>query len=123
MSDEFPERLAAILQVTPEAMSLLLNLPEGAYIDGSYAPLDTPGVMEFRIFGAGWPTSIGGTIRRTGGSIIHELHDDGSETRKVSWDFPNHEPIDFTVKIKATGNSPSAVADFFTTRPWTGGRP
>lgn len=82
--------LAAILRVTPEALAALLQLPPGAYIDDVYALHDTPGVLELRVRGAGWPSRPGQLLERRGGMVTQHYADDGSVTKIViDWGLPS----------------------------------
>jgi hypothetical protein len=83
-------RLAAILLCTPEALQELLQLPDGAYIDSVYSPLDKPGTLELRIRGAGWPCELGQLIPRTTATVTRTLDAGGLETaRTVDWGLPS----------------------------------
>lgn len=88
-----PQRLAAILLATPEALQELLQLPEGAYIDSVYSPHDRPGTLELRIRGAGWPCELRQSIPRTTATVTLQRDNDGRElARVVDWGLPSsHE--------------------------------
>jgi hypothetical protein len=55
-----PNRIA-ILKVDPEILAKLLQLPDGAFIEGICTD-DHLGRVQMRIRGAGWPVSRGGLI-------------------------------------------------------------
>ena len=81
--------LMAIFQATPEALTELLQLPAGAYIDGVQAALDRPGVLDVRIRGAGWPTRPGMVIMRTLPTVTKNFPDSGGPPRiSIDWGVP-----------------------------------
>lgn len=83
-------QLAAILRATPEALTYLLQLPPGAYIDSAYAPHDAYGVLEFRIRGAGWPITDGMPLRNATAIVRQDYDESGNVLRRViEWGLPN----------------------------------
>ncbi len=87
-----PQRLAAILLATPEALQELLQLPQGAYIDSVYSPHDRPGTLELRIRGAGWPCNLGQSIPRTTAIVTLQRDAEGRElARVVDWGLPSSD--------------------------------
>jgi len=52
----------AILQVTPDFVRRLLQLPDGTIITGVRESFLRPGVLEVKIEGAGWEVSEGDII-------------------------------------------------------------
>lgn len=79
----------AILQVSPEVLAELLQLPSGAHIDGVQAPVDRPGALELRIVGAGWPTEPGRLIPSTTAMITRMHGEDGAVKRlTIDWRLP-----------------------------------
>lgn len=86
--------LAAILRATPEALTYLLQLPAGAYIDSVYAPHDAHGVLEFRIRGAGWPIVAGAIINRATAIVRQDYSEDGTVMRRcIDWGLPNTDEL------------------------------
>lgn len=73
MADHEPTR-SAILEVSPQIVAHLLQLPSGCHIDACWVPWDRPGVLCLRVLGAGWirvdgeriPTAIGQATRTAG---------------------------------------------------------
>lgn len=94
MSDDVlpePTHLAAIVELTVEALASHLQLPPGAYIDFVHAPIDQPGRLVMRIRGAGWPVNVGSLIPRTTAIVSMSFDGEGRElSRKIDWRFPSH---------------------------------
>jgi hypothetical protein len=86
-------QLMAILLVTPEALTELLQLPLGAYIDGIQAPIDQPGALAIRIRGAGWAITPGQIIPRAPNGIVTVTYDENGRvlSRLVDWRLPSHD--------------------------------
>jgi hypothetical protein len=83
-----PER-CAIFEATHEAIAQLLQLPDGAYIDMVVAPVDAPGVLRFRIRGAGHPVELGQLSPTVRPTVTRLTSDDGTlECPVINWDFP-----------------------------------
>jgi len=55
----------AMFDITPECLSVLLQLPEGAILRRVEAPADRYGTMRIVLEGVGWETPEGGEIIRT----------------------------------------------------------
>lgn len=89
-----PLPLAAILIVSHETLAALMQLPEGAYIDGVTAPLDRPGTLHLRVAGAGWPVKPGGFIPNVRGAIVTTkvtmVGDERIEQNVIDWELPHH---------------------------------
>ncbi|MFA6204401.1 MAG: hypothetical protein WC710_14580 [Gallionella sp.] len=86
-SDNAP--LMVILQITPEILRELFQLPEGAEILDLHIPMSYRGLLEVRVMGAGWPTMEGYSIMRTGGTVQKEYDADGKVvSRIVDWGLP-----------------------------------
>lgn len=80
---------AALLVLSPELLTELLQLPPGCHIDSAVAPHDQPGVLHLRVRGAGWPTKAGWLLPQVRGRVTRDSAADGSASRQVIiWDFP-----------------------------------
>lgn len=80
---------AALLLVTPELLSYVLQLPAGSYIDSAQVRNDRPGTLELRIRGAGWQVVPGNLLTATTATITM-LH----TTRPpvvIDWGLPRGE--------------------------------
>ena len=73
-----PKRFA-MFDITPEYLSILLQLPEGATLRAVDCPADRFGVMRIVVEGVGWETYEGQTIHQTVSTIT-----DG----KIDWHLP-----------------------------------
>jgi hypothetical protein len=83
--------LGAILQVTPEVLCEVFQLPRGAYIDRVDNHSDHPGVLYLRIRGAGWPMTPGAFIPRATGQLTKAYGSDGKASGIViDWGLPSH---------------------------------
>lgn len=79
----------AILEIAPNLLCDLFQLPPGAEIVDLRVPIDRRGVLELKIDGAGWLTYEGSMIMRTTGTITREFDGNGKETsRRIDWGFP-----------------------------------
>jgi hypothetical protein len=86
-TDGYPRM--AILEISPEILREVFQLPEGAEILDLRVPIDYRGMLEVKIIGAGWEIPRGAAIVRTRGTIIQEFDATGAETRKViDWGMP-----------------------------------
>lgn len=80
---------AAIVRFTPEALTALLQLPEGACIDAVQSRADEIGTIEVRIRGAGWPVVAGHIIRHVTPIITKRMSDDQTLSKcSLEWKFP-----------------------------------
>ena len=72
--------LAAIVELMPEVLAQLLQLPPGAYIDAVDAPIEREGLVRMRIRGAGWRVRDGERIPMASCTVTTALHAD-TQTR------------------------------------------
>jgi hypothetical protein len=83
---------AAIFMASSEFLRSMLCLPDGAEIDAVQVDVDRPGVLLFRIRGAGWPVHNGATIPRATCQIRQRTMCDGEGfvmfVERIEWDFP-----------------------------------
>ena len=83
---------AAMLVLSHEMLTELLQLPPGCHIDGVAAPHDQPGVLHLRVRGAGWPTKAGWLLPKVRGTVTRYYADNGSVLRQViDWGLPHDE--------------------------------
>lgn len=83
----------AILQITPELLRELFQLPDGAEILDLRVPIDYRGLLEVKIMGAGWQTLEGQGIMRTVGTVKQEYDAEGGVVnRSIDWGLPIDEP-------------------------------
>ena len=61
--------LIGFVEVAPELLGKLLQLPEGTFIEGIALP-DRLGTIRLRIRGAGWPVQLGGLIPMAEPAIV-----------------------------------------------------
>lgn len=73
----------AILNITPEALTGLLQLPEGAEVVDVVADGARRGVLQVKIQGAGWETELGSQIQHTTGTVTRD-----GERITIDWGFP-----------------------------------
>ena len=90
MSDSNDKTIrAAVLEIAPEVLGELLQLPKGAEVVYVHCPFDLRGVMSVKIYGAGWPVKEGEMLQTTTGTITRKFAADGSEVGySVDWGFP-----------------------------------
>lgn len=70
----------AILVASPEVITHLLQLPEGARLIGLQVPFDNPGILELKIEGRGWDTQEGSMITKAPiGKIVDGI---------IDWNIP-----------------------------------
>jgi hypothetical protein len=82
----------AILQVSPDMLRELFQLPEGAEILDLRIPLDYRGLLEVKICGAGWETLEGQPIQRVVGTVTRHFDDYGNEVQKsIDWGLPKND--------------------------------
>lgn len=84
-------RQLAILQISPELLRELFQLPDGAEVLDLRVPIDYRGLLDVKIAGAGWPTLEGQAIRRTTGTVTREFSAEGVEVRRsINWGLPSN---------------------------------
>lgn len=74
---------AAILRVSPEALRELFQLPSGAEVVDVQSNIADRGVLEVKVYGAGWEVPMAGVIPRTQGTVSKE-----GERFVIDWGFP-----------------------------------
>lgn len=87
MTNESKER-GAVVMVSPEAFTQILQLPVGSYIDGIVSD-DAVGALRLRIRGAGWPVELGKPLQQATPVVRRSFDDQGRELRpQIDWGFP-----------------------------------
>lgn len=78
---------AAIVELTPEFLAQILQLPPGAYIDVLRMKDDQMGVLVMRLRGSGWPVVPGCLIPHAAPTLTAE----GPQPwhYKVDWHLPS----------------------------------
>lgn len=73
----------AILRVSPEALRELLHLPSSAEVVDVRSDVAVRGVLEVKVYGAGWEVPMGAAIPRTEGTVSKD-----GERVVIDWGFP-----------------------------------
>ena len=81
---------AAIVRISPEFLTRLLQLPDGAYIDHVQMNPQMPGEITLRLRGAGWPVTPGCLIPHASPVWSQEVNAQGERLEPVvHWLFPS----------------------------------
>lgn len=100
-------RKLAILQISPELLRELFQLPDGAEVLDLRVPIDYRGLLEVKIAGAGWPTLEGQAIMRTVGTVTREFDAGGAEVRRsIDWRLPSNMEFRPGLEAKPEGIAP-----------------
>ena len=79
----------ALMVLSPEILTALLQLPDGCHIDHATVPHDQPGVLYLRVRGAGWPIKTGLVLPQVCPTVTRHHAGDGSLLRYgINWNFP-----------------------------------
>ena len=75
-----------VIEVSPEILADLLQLPAGVFVDAVWQPLDRPGPISLRVTGMGDLTAQGDTLRHVFGVVTRRFNSDGAELKhSINW--------------------------------------
>lgn len=87
MSEQQATPRMAILEIAPEVMRQLLDLPEGVWVDGVEVDFLRRGVVCVRVQGMGWPVREGEMLRRSRATVWERRNEAGEVfERRVTWE-------------------------------------